>query len=336
MTRFKTTRNRSKARLTTEPFSMEASLPTDSAGNYSLPPGYLAVAGTTIRAEQHNAPLQDVAQGLSDRLMRDGRNGMVGDLDMGSYRIRNVAPGRTTNDALTVAQGFPIGGVVDFGGETAPAGWMLCFGQAVSRATYPELFAAIGTRFGAGNGSTTFNLPDFRGRTSAGRDDMGGTDATRLTFYGAVAKAIGGALGAATHVLTLAQAPSHNHTGSTGAAGIHNHSGATLGGGSHSHTGQTNTTGSHVHGISTNDNQATGRSGVRAGNTAAFGVTQLSEPAGDHAHSLQIAAVGDHNHGIPTDGNHAHSVQTDTRGGDEPHPIAQPTLIMNKIIKVSL
>lgn len=57
----------------------------------------------------------------------------------------------------------PIGAINAFGGTTAPEAWLLCQGQAVSRTDYAELFAIIGTAFGAGDGSTTFNVPDFRG-----------------------------------------------------------------------------------------------------------------------------------------------------------------------------
>ena len=57
----------------------------------------------------------------------------------------------------------PIGTILPYGGASAPSGWFLCQGQAVSRTTYSELFAVIGTSFGAGDGSTTFNIPDLRG-----------------------------------------------------------------------------------------------------------------------------------------------------------------------------
>lgn len=57
----------------------------------------------------------------------------------------------------------PVGAIVPYGGTTAPNGWLLCQGQAVSRTTYAELFAIIGTNFGTGDGSTTFNIPDLRG-----------------------------------------------------------------------------------------------------------------------------------------------------------------------------
>ena len=67
---------------------------------------------------------------------------------------------RDYNQALRL----PTGVVVPFAGATAPDGYLLCYGQAVSRSTYSDLFAAIGTTYGAGDGSTTFNLPDLRGR----------------------------------------------------------------------------------------------------------------------------------------------------------------------------
>lgn len=54
----------------------------------------------------------------------------------------------------------PVGAIIPYGGSTAPAGWLLCNGAAVSRTTYSDLFAVIGTKYGAGDGTTTFNLPD--------------------------------------------------------------------------------------------------------------------------------------------------------------------------------
>lgn len=76
----------------------------------------------------------------------------------------------------------PVGAVMAFPMSVDPPGWLLCYGQAVSR-TGPtaRLFAAVGTTYGTGDGSTTFNVPDCRGRVIAGRDNMGGTSADRLT-----------------------------------------------------------------------------------------------------------------------------------------------------------
>src|SRR5687767_8264134 len=64
----------------------------------------------------------------------------------------------------------PPGVAVEYYGDVAPPGWLLCDGSAVSRAAYPGLWAALGTKYGAGDGSTTFNLPDKRGRMAIGRN----------------------------------------------------------------------------------------------------------------------------------------------------------------------
>jgi microcystin-dependent protein len=104
----------------------------------------------------------------------------------------------------------PAGCVMPFAGTTPPDGWLLCYGQAVSRTGYSDLFAAIGTTYGAGDGSTTFNLPDLRGRVAAGKDDMGGSAAGRLTspMSGATLGASGGEQ---SHSLSTAEIPAHNH-----------------------------------------------------------------------------------------------------------------------------
>jgi microcystin-dependent protein len=72
--------------------------------------------------------------------------------------------------------------VVPYAGATAPAGSLLCNGQAIRRTAFAGLFAALGTTYGTGNGSTTFNLPDLRGRVAAGKDNMGGSSAARLNL----------------------------------------------------------------------------------------------------------------------------------------------------------
>ena len=78
-----------------------------------------------------------------------------------------VAAGDSNNKAVPV---LPTGSVIPFAGKTAPTGWRMCQGQAVSRTTYAQLFSVIGTTFGSGDGSTTFNLPDLRGRVAVGVD----------------------------------------------------------------------------------------------------------------------------------------------------------------------
>lgn len=107
----------------------------------------------------------------------------------------------------------PTGSVIPFAGATAPTGWLLSFGQNVSRSTYAALFAVIGTTYGVGDGSTTFGLPDLRGRVIAGQDDMGGTSANRLTGLsgGVDGDILGGTGGLETHTLTESQIPAHRH-----------------------------------------------------------------------------------------------------------------------------
>ena len=104
-----------------------------------------------------------------------------------------VAPGTsgnllTSNGTTWASTAAPTtflsGMLMPYAAASAPSGWLLCYGQAVSRSTYADLFAVISTTYGVGDNSTTFNLPDFRGRAAFGKDDMGGTAASRLTTAG--------------------------------------------------------------------------------------------------------------------------------------------------------
>jgi microcystin-dependent protein len=106
----------------------------------------------------------------------------------------------------------PVGSVTAFAGSSAPSGWLLCGGQTVSRTQYSGLFLTIGTTYGAGDGSTTFTLPDLRGRVPAGLDNMGGSAASRLTSTVLTASnTLGATGGSQTHTLTEAQMPVHTH-----------------------------------------------------------------------------------------------------------------------------
>jgi microcystin-dependent protein len=107
---------------------------------------------------------------------------------------------------------LPAGTIAATARSTASTGWLLCEGQAVSRTgATAALFAAIGTTYGAGDGSTTFNLPDLRGRVPVGVDGAAG----RLS----ASDALGQSAGAETHTLTIAEMPAHDHPNVGGGAG---------------------------------------------------------------------------------------------------------------------
>ena len=101
-------------------------------------------------------------------------------LELGNDGIVSAPLGLSVS-GVDVTTLTPTGSVLAFAGSSAPAGWMLCDGQPISRTTYSALFAVIGTTYGVGDGASTFNLPDLRGRAIAGKDNMGGTPANRLT-----------------------------------------------------------------------------------------------------------------------------------------------------------
>lgn len=180
----------------------------------------------------------------------------------GNVLTFTVAPPSGTNNVAVMIEGaasevasqFTAGMIMPYAGITAPSGWLLCDGSAVSRTTFSALFGLLGTSFGAGDGIVTFNLPDMRGRVLAGTDNLGGTAANRITGL-----TLGGSGGAASvtptgtvgnTTLTEAQIPAHTHnmafgtvtgfaaagggspfvnlaatpaTSSTGGGGAHNH-----------------------------------------------------------------------------------------------------------------
>jgi microcystin-dependent protein len=123
-----------------------------------------------------------------------------------SMMVDTIEPGSALNASITVNEKGLIeafspsitvttGILMQFAVASIPSGWLACDGSAVSRSTYADLFAAIGTTHGAGNGTTTFNLPDCRGRVI----ESG-------------AEGIGAVKGAATHTLTASEIPEHSHT----------------------------------------------------------------------------------------------------------------------------
>jgi microcystin-dependent protein len=113
--------------------------------------------------------------------------------------------------ALPIAAGIPAGAIVPYAGSAAPAGWLLCHGQLVSRTTYAALFAAISTAYGVGDGSTTFGVPDLRGRVPAGLDS-GGAWLTGDTANGVSGAALGNSGGRQSHQQTPTEMATHDHS----------------------------------------------------------------------------------------------------------------------------
>ena len=146
------------------------------------------------KLQQNFATIQEYMN--QEVVTRDGSTGMTSPLLLSG-------PPTEANQAATKAYvdstGL-IGEIKMFGGDVEPANWMFCRGQTVSRATYAALFAAFGTKFGAGDGSTTFNLPDFRGTSPVGHN-IGPTPPN--TYF---TKGVGERDGHAT--LTM---PAHSH-----------------------------------------------------------------------------------------------------------------------------
>jgi len=153
------------------------------------------------------------------------------------------------NDALAKFEygnlsGLPAGlGPIAWPTNTAPAGWILCYGQAISRAAYAGLYAVIGDTFGNGDGVTTFNVPDKRGRVGLGKDNMGGVSANRVT--NAAADTIGSSAGA--EAANLAHTHPFTSGGPSATVLVDDNSGGTnynVGSETHTHNGTSGSAGS--------------------------------------------------------------------------------------------
>lgn len=204
--------------------------------------------------------------------------------------------------------GVPAGVFVPYAGETAPAGWLLCDGSAVSRTTYAALFAAIGEAYGTGDGSTTFNLPDMRGEFLRGWDNGRGIDSGR-----ALGSAQSGQNQSHSHSGSAASAGSHSHTASSSSSGSHGHSGSAASGGSHSHTY------SAIRSLSLAVMAGGSTYGGALYNDPSSGTTSTD---GAHTHSLSISSNGMHSHSVTVNsgGAHDHTLSIGSSGGTEARP----------------
>lgn len=217
--------------------------------------------------------------------------------------------------------GIVTGSVQMYAGSTAPAGWLMCDGSAVSRTTYANLFSVIGTAFGSGDGSTTFNLPDTRSRVPVG---VG-------TGSGLTNRTLGVAGGAETKTINSANLPTHTHTIN------HDHGAVTSGtvSSDHSHSGTTASSDpAHTH-------------NYQAGNQSASGTTRaILSPTGGTTFTTGInSASVAHSHTFTTGGisaNHTHPVDVDAFSGssgnggfaNNPLDVMNPFLPFNFIIRI--
>lgn len=207
------------------------------------------------------------------------------------------------------------GVILPFAGNTPPGHALMCYGQAVSRVTFSELFNVIGITYGPGDGLTTFNLPDLRGRGLAGRDNMGGTAANRLTAAGSGVNGstLGAAGGAETHTLTNAQIPVHSH-------GVNDPT--------HAHTVYDPT---HTHGVyDPGHAHAYDRVSVANGQGSQVGTannhTSGTTSASGTGISLYAAGTGIGIYGAAT------GISIQNQGGGTAHNNTQPTIVVNYII----
>jgi microcystin-dependent protein len=251
-------------------------------------------AAVTVTDEQLNA----IATALAVHKGVDGSAGapaysFTSEATLGLYR---AAAGILAFTGVLRGNGaVPAGALQDFAMATAPAGWLACDGQAVSRTTYADLFTAIGTTWGAGDGSTTFNVPPMFDRYRRHRNTGGGN--------------LAGAVGTLQGPLNL----THTHavsgtTGSENASHAHSFSGDTgqmSANALHSHTynppGGTTVGGGGSFGFSSaTGGSATSTSSTNVDHSHAYsGVTTTESSVHQHAFSTTTAATGDANESRP-------------------------------------
>ena len=206
---------------------------------------------------------------------------------------------------------IPVGGLMPYAGATSPEGWLLCDGSAINRTTYANLFALIGTTYGSGNGTTTFNVPDMRSRMPIGAGAGTGLTSRALAATGGAESVViasgnlplhqhttahtHGTTIATTTALTATGAPSDNTTAGPSdntTAGPSDNTTSDYGS-THSHGMQ------HRHGNQATDYQGSHQHGV-------YYVTDTGSGTARNRVSATGSSIS--NGAVVADGNHAHNV----------------------------
>ena len=311
-------------------------MPRDAAGTYILPSGNPVANGTPVITTWVVSLFNDISVALTNSLAVPG----------------SVTPNKLSNDAagfqakigvdtfftglearcsaLEAANAARIGFIRPFALGTVPAHFLECNGAEVSRTQYAALFAKIGTTFGAGNGTTTFKLPDLREKVIKGWDHGRGVDAGRV--FGSNQGAI---VPAHSHTASSASGGAHSHTGTTDAGGVHAHSADDSAAANHTHTfaGTTaNHSASHTHTWSATTSAAGGHShtwsySTRSGGNGSAddllnlgtGLNRTTSSSGAHSHTFSGTTGGqsaNHTHSISgtssSSGAHSHTVSVST------------------------
>ncbi len=170
-------------------------MPYDSEGNFTRIHNWEddRINDIDIVTDHHDEEDDNFASGLSECFLKDGRATMKGNIDCGNFQIKNLANGALDGDAVNKSQldenisnlenaiKKVLNSTIKIGDIKASTitkdhdNWMICNGREISRSEYSDLFALIGTNFGAGNNVTTFNLPDYRGKFLRGLGGDSGT-----------------------------------------------------------------------------------------------------------------------------------------------------------------
>ncbi|PJO54409.1 hypothetical protein CR156_14370 [Stenotrophomonas lactitubi] len=280
-------------------------------------PSFKATSNGFIGGAKYAVLAPDALDG--EVLLRpNGGGSVVGQLSVTKAGIRWDGKGlwHSGNFEPTTKANRIAGQVIMFAGKSAPAGTLLCDGAPVSRTTYADLFAAIGTLYGSGDGKTTFNLPNMHEGAvvahttkpeSVGTATVG--EVIGHTHTGSAASA-----GAHTHTVSVAAGGAHSHGASASAVGDHAHGAWTDQQGHHAHTGGTSWIGDHQHltafaesGIAYPWGADYGQHPGSRGNADNDNPWPNTSPAGGHAHSFTTDGAGGHGHNIGMNGAGAHS-----------------------------